>query len=98
MKKSINNLFGDDLRDLGYKMSIVNHFEKKHKNYIYCIDRDLSDFLLLRLLVSNSFGETKCIESKFIPDLSEFSMNEFLNIINEMENTYNILIANSKNF
>lgn len=29
MKKSINILFGDDLKDLGYKMSTVNHFEKK---------------------------------------------------------------------
>lgn len=92
MKKSINILFGNDLKDLGYKMSTVNHFEKKYKNYIYCIDRDLNDFLLLRLLVSNSFEETKCIESKFIPDLSAYSMNEFLNIINETENTYYALM------
>ncbi|OCK49641.1 hypothetical protein BA768_08610 [Chryseobacterium sp. CBo1] len=92
MKKSINILFGNDLKDLGYKMSTVNHFEKKYKNYIYCIDRDISDFLLLRLQVRNSFGETKCIESKFIPDLSTYSINEFLNIINETENTYYALM------
>ena len=92
MKKSINILFGDDLRDLGYKMSTVNHFEKKHKNYIYCIDRDISDFLLLKLLITNSYDETKCIESKFIPDLSTYSINEFLNIFNETENTYSTLI------
>jgi len=92
MKKSINILFGNDLKDLGYKMSTVNHFEKKYKNYIYCIDRDISDFLLLRLQVRNSFGETKCIESKFIPGLSTYSTNEFLNIINETENTYYTLI------
>ena len=92
MKKSINILFGNDLKDLGYKMSTVNHFEKKYKNYIYCIDRDISDFLLLRLQVRNSFGETKCIESKFIPDISTYSINEFLNIINETENTYYALM------
>jgi hypothetical protein len=91
MKKSINILFGSDLKDLGYKMSTVNHFEKKYKNYIYCIDRDGRDFLLLRLQVRNSFGETKCIESKFVPDLSTYSINEFLNIINETENMYRAL-------
>lgn len=92
MKKSINILFGADLKNLGYKMSNVNHFEKKYKRYIYCIDRDLNDFLLLRLLENNSFGETKCIESKFVPELSTYTVNEFLNIINETENTYSTLI------
>ncbi|RXM40451.1 hypothetical protein BOQ62_05625 [Chryseobacterium sp. CH21] len=96
MKRSINILFGNDLKDMGYKMSTVNHFEKKHKNYIYCIDKDISEFLLLRLLVSNSFGETKCIQSKFIPDLSTYSVNEFLNIINETENSYKKLIYSHK--
>ena len=47
---------------------------------------------LLRLLITNSYDETKCIESKFIPDLSTYSINEFLNIINETENTYSTLI------
>ena len=38
------------------------------------------------------FQDNTCIESKFIPDLSTFSINEFLNIFNETENTYSTLI------
>jgi hypothetical protein len=91
MSKSINVLFGEELKDLGYKKSSVNHFEKKSGKYILNVDRDLGDCLLLRLRIENYFNETKCIESKFIENISSFSPHEFFRLIIEVEKEFKLL-------
>ena len=95
MSKSINVLFGKELKELGYKKSTVNHFEKKYGNYIFCVDRDFVEVLLLRLLIVNQIEQTKCIEKKFIKDFTSFSQNDFIYLILETEKEYKNLIVNT---
>lgn len=95
MSKSINVLFGKELKELGYKKSTVNHFEKKYGNYIFYVDRDLAEVLLLRLIILNPINQTKCIEKKFIKDYTSFSQNDFINLILETEEKYKNQIINT---
>lgn len=92
MGKSINILFGKELNEIGYKKSTANHFEKKYGNYIFYVDRDLAEVLLLRLMHINKIKQAKCIEKKFISEFSSFSQNDFINLVLEAEKTYEILI------
>jgi hypothetical protein len=95
MSKSINVLFGKELIEIGYKKLTVNHFEKKYGNYIFYVDRDLGEFLLLRLMAINEIKKTKCILSKFIKDFASFSQNDFISLILETENDDKNLINNN---
>jgi hypothetical protein len=62
MSKNLKLLFANTLEDNGYKMSSANHYEKKYKNFLFCIDKDIADHMLLRLLIKNEFNETKCVK------------------------------------
>ena len=95
MSKSINVLFGKELKELGYIKSTVNHFEKKYGNYICYVDRDFVEVLLLRLMFVNQLEQTKCIEKKFVKDFVSFSKNDFIYLILETEKEYKNLITNS---
>lgn len=95
MRKSISVLFGKELIEIGYKKSTVNHFEKKYGNYIFCVDRDFAEVLLLRLMSINEIKKTKCIESKFIKKFVSFSQNDFISLILETEKNYKNFINNT---
>lgn len=62
MSKNLKLLFANTLEDNGYKMFSANHYEKKYKNFLFCIDKDIADHMLLRLLIKNEFNETKCVK------------------------------------
>jgi len=62
MSKNLKLLFANTLEDNGYKMSSANQYEKKYKNFLFCIDKDIADHMLLRLLIKNEFNETKCVK------------------------------------
>ena len=99
MSKSLKILIGCQLIENGYKMSTVNHYEKKHKNYIFCVDKDIADHLLLRLLHKNEYGKTKCVKDEFVKDLSLKNQEELMTKILENELDYKNLINNfKKNF
>ena len=85
MIKSINVLFGKELIEIGYKKSTVNHFEKKYGIYVFYVDRDFGEVLLLRLMAINKIKKTKCIESKTIKDFASLSQNDFTSLILETE-------------
>jgi hypothetical protein len=96
MNKSLNVLFGKELKEIGYKKSTVNHFEKKYGDYIFYVDRDLAEVLLLRLMYFNKIDKSKCIESRFIKDFMSLSQNDFINLLVEIEEKYKQII-NKKN-
>ena len=95
MRKSISVLFGKELIEIGYKKSTANHFEKKYGNYIFYVDRDFGEVLLLRLMSINEIKKTKCIESKFIKDFASLSQNDFIRLILKSEKNYKNLINNN---
>ncbi|MDR6487214.1 hypothetical protein J2799_001699 [Chryseobacterium vietnamense] len=92
MKNSINSLWGSELKELGYSKITVGHFEKKYKNYILCIDDELADHLLFRILHINSLGETKCLFDKTIPHISSISSFEIHNIVREIEKEFDLAL------
>lgn len=88
MKKSINLLFGVELEQSGYKMLKVNNFSKKYKNFYFCVDKDIADHFVSRLLIKYTSGETKCIESEFFKDLTSYETSDFINLILNQEKKY----------
>lgn len=97
MNKSINNMYGAELKDIGYKMTTVNHFEKKYEKFYFYVDRDFIDVLLLRLMYIDSFMQSKCIESTFVKKYTELSKNEFIYLIIQKENEYRQILKNIEN-
>lgn len=93
MKTNINALWGSDLIELGYSKITVGHFEKKYKNYIFCIDDELANHVLFRILIKNSLNQTKCILSKTIPNRSSISSFEIFNIVMEIEKEFSKLMV-----
>lgn len=92
MSKSLRVRFGNILTNNGYKMSGVNHYEKRlDKFYIY-FDKDIADHLLYRIMSKNTFGEIKCIANEFIPNLSKMNKNDFLEIVLQKEENFKNLI------
>jgi hypothetical protein len=88
MKNNINSLWGTELKELGYSKITVGHFEKKYKNYILCIDDELADHVLFRILLINSLGQTKCLLDRTIPNRSSISSFEIHNIVREIEKEF----------
>lgn len=92
MKNSINSLWGAELKELGYSKITVGHFEKKYKNHIFCIDDELADHVLFRILLVNSLGQTKCLLDRTIPNRSSISSFEIHNIVREIEKEFTQVI------
>lgn len=88
MKNSINSLWGAELKELGYSKITAGHFEKKYKKYIFCIDDELADHVLFRILFVNSLGQTKCLLDRAIPNRSSISLFEIHNIVREIEKEF----------
>ena len=85
MKNSINNLWGSNLRELGYSKITVNHFEKKYRNYTLCVDAEIANHLLIRILRKNIFDISKCIYSKTFSNRTSITLAEISNIIASLE-------------
>ncbi|MBF6643909.1 MULTISPECIES: hypothetical protein [Chryseobacterium] len=95
MKNSINSLWGEELNELGYSKITASHFEKKYKNYIFCIDDELADHVLFRILIINSLNQTKCLFDRAIPNRSSISSFEIHNIVREIEKEFAQVITTS---
>lgn len=88
-EKSLNMVWGDELKELGYKMSKVNHFEKKYKKHWLCIDYDLMGYVLMfRLLEIDYFNKTKCVKKIDIQDMTLLTKIGFMNLVSKIENEF----------
>lgn len=96
MTKSLYILFGDELKELGYKKHTVKHFEKKYLNYIFCVSRDVGNTMWLRLHEITYYKERKCLDDTFIKEYDSLSKNDFLYLIIETEKKYKNLIGENK--
>ena len=84
--------FHQVLTELKYKKINSHHYEKKNGKYLFCIDQDLGDNLLLRLLSENIINKTKCIISFPINNYSDLTEFDLIEIINSIEEEYIISI------
>ena len=81
MKNSLKNLFGEELRQKGYKKIRVNHYQKKDGNYLILIDNDL-DHLLIRFMTKNHhLKKLKCIKNEWFGKIIDISKLEFKDIL-----------------
>ena len=56
-KINLNTVWGNELKELGYKKLKVNHFEKKNKTFWLIIDYEIyRNNLMFRLLKTNTFN------------------------------------------
>jgi hypothetical protein len=89
MRKSLNKIWGNELLDLGFKKSKVNHFKKKYKNHLFCIDYDLMGFILMfRILGLNALGKSECIKYIEIKEMSSMTRIGFVNLVNKIEKEF----------
>ncbi|EKT4499319.1 hypothetical protein [Flavobacterium psychrophilum] len=91
-KVNLNSLFGNELKDLGYKKLKVNYFEKKAKRYLYMIHFEGNRDLTFRLLKINIFNETKCIKLIDIDNWMSLTQFGFLGLVKEIETEFKTLI------
>ncbi|GAA4245972.1 hypothetical protein [Winogradskyella damuponensis] len=95
--KSLNLIWGNDLKELGYSKKSVNHFEKKYKKHKLCIDYDLMGYILMfRILGFDAFNKTKCIKYKDIKNMDSLTQIEFINLVNKIENEFKLFIENEE--
>ena len=94
-KISLNSIWRNELKELGYKKIKVNHFEKKFKNFWFIIDFEVyPGNLMFRLLKENFFNETKCLKRIDIDDWISMTPNGFIGMIKEIESEFNNKINN----
>jgi hypothetical protein len=93
-KISLNSVWGNELKDLGFKKIKVNHFEKKIKNHWLIIDYEIQgkNLLMFRFLRIDAFNRTKCI--KQIDTDNWFSLTQFgfIDMIKNIESYFKFLI------
>jgi len=91
-KINVNSIWGNELKELGYKKLKVNYFEKKAKRYWYMIHFDGNKYLTFRLLKMNIFDETKCIELIDIDNWISLTQFGFIGMVKEIETEFKTLI------
>ncbi len=93
--KSLNLNWGNELKSLGYSYKNANHFDKRYKKHLLCIDYDLMGYILMfRILSFNYLKKTKCIKQIDIEDMHSLTQIGFINMVNKIEKEFKEIIEN----
>ncbi len=81
MKNSLKNLFGEELKQNGYKKVKVNHYQRKVGSYLIFIDNDLDRLLIRFMTTKHPLKPLKCIKNKWFDKITKISKLEFKDIL-----------------
>ena len=94
-RKSLNLIWGTELKELGYVYKNANFFSKRYKKHILCINYDLMGYILMfRVLRIDAINRTKNVKQIDIKDMTSLTQIGFFGMVKKIENEFKIFIDN----